>query len=124
LDRIGLNKPTSHASFNTFNLTTVTTARTTEQVVMQGSFRYAEGVECEIRIVRTNTRFGSGDYQDPPEISEDKEIDSYYVQYGSTTERGVFNAGSEAFSTLEEAAAGAVQQLGAQRAIRWQEGSE
>jgi hypothetical protein len=92
-----------------------------EQIVKEGSFVYAESVQCEIRIVRTNVRFGSGDADDPPEVSEDRVTESYYVQYGSTTQRGVFTAGSGPFDSLPEALAGAARQLGAQRTIRWEQ---
>ncbi len=92
-----------------------------EQIVNEGIFAYAENVQCEIRIVRTNVRFGSGDAEDPLEVSEDRVTESYYVRYGSTTQRGVFTAGSGPFDSLPEAMAGAALQLGGQRTILWTE---
>jgi hypothetical protein len=76
-----------------------------ERVVKQGTFRYDGEVTCDLRIVYSPVRYGSGDYEDPPECADDRDIDSFYVQYGSTTERGVFKAGTGAFASLTEAVA-------------------
>jgi hypothetical protein len=92
-----------------------------EQVVKTGTFVYAVGVECDVRIVHRFVRFGTGDQDDPPDIADDIVVDSYYVQYGSTTQRGVFNSESAAFESLQEAMFGAIQQLGQERTVRWHE---
>ena len=92
-----------------------------ERIVKTGTFLYATGVECDIRIVHSGVRYGSGDYEDSPEVANDIKVDSYYIHYGSTTERGVFNSGSNAFPTLQAAMLAAAAQLGAQRTVHWHE---
>ena len=90
------------------------------EVVNTGTFLYATSVECDIRVIRSSVRYGSGDQDDPPEVANDIEVESYYVEYGSTTQRGVFSAGSTAFSSLQEAILGAAEQLGPHRTVHWQ----
>jgi hypothetical protein len=84
-----------------------------------GTFLYAGSVECDIRVVRSSTRFGSGDYEDPPDLRDDVEIETFYIEYGSTTDRGVFNAGGGAYSSLAEAIAAAEASLGPSARLRW-----
>jgi hypothetical protein len=49
----------------------------------------------------------------------DQDIGAYYIHFGSTTERGVFNAGSAAFSTIEEAIAAAESLKEIGETVRW-----
>jgi hypothetical protein len=74
-----------------------------EKVVKTGTYLYAGEVVCDLRIVYRPTRWGSGDHEDPPEIANDLDCDSYYVEYGGTTQRGAFVSGGGCFDTLEEA---------------------
>ena len=64
-----------------------------------GTFLYDELVTCDVRIVYSSTRRGSGDLVEPPE--EDEHRDSYYLQYGGTEHRGVFIGGSGCFDILK-----------------------
>ena len=61
-----------------------------EDVVLRGAFLYAGTVECDIKVVRSPVRFGSGDHEDSTEEREDSKHETFYVWYGSATERGVF----------------------------------
>jgi hypothetical protein len=74
-----------------------------EKVVKAGSFLYDDSVVCDVQIRHSPVRYGSGDYEDPPELAEDQQIDCFNVYYGSTTERGQFSAGGGSFESLEEA---------------------
>jgi hypothetical protein len=94
-----------------------------ETTVKTGTFLYAAEVVCDICVVQSQVRYGTGDYEDPPEIANDIEAEAYYVHYGSTTQRGVFSAGSMAFPSLEQAVLGAAEQLGPHSAIQWCEGA-
>jgi hypothetical protein len=49
--------------------------------VMRGTWLYAGRVPCEVRIVRHRTLYGSGDHEDEPSISEDREVECFYVLY-------------------------------------------
>src|SRR5947207_397479 len=71
------------------------------KVVMEGTFLYDDMVECDLQIVFSPTRFGSGDYEDPPEIRDDSQRDTFYLRFGSTTDRGLFNAGGCGAPSLE-----------------------
>jgi len=63
-------------------------------------------------------RFGSGDHADPIAIRDDREVDTFYVEYGSTTQRGVFNAGGRGYPSVAEATAAAEVALGV-GAVKW-----
>ena len=66
-------------------------------------------------------RFGTGDHEDPPEISDDVVQDTFYIQYGSTTARGVFNAGGGGFSSLSAAVAHVEAMPGFGQTVSWTE---
>jgi hypothetical protein len=76
-----------------------------ENIVKSGTFLYDGTVLCDVCIAYSPIRCGTGDYEDEPDVANDLEIDSYYVWFGSTTERGQFNAGGGAYSSLEGAIA-------------------
>jgi hypothetical protein len=90
-----------------------------ETVVKEGVFLYDGRVECDVRILHSPIRYGSGDYEDPSEIENELEQVTYYLQFGSTTERGVFNAGGGAYPSLAQAVAAAEAAPGIGATIRW-----
>ena len=73
------------------------------EILMQGVFYYANEVPTDIRIFKHNMKFGTGDYFDEKEIQHDLKGEFYYIEYGSTSERGKFVALSNHFLTLEDA---------------------
>lgn len=75
------------------------------EVVKEGTWIYGNSVVCNIRIIKWHTLYGSGDYKDPPEIQDDREIECYYVEYESMTEKGRYGVISQGFLTLSEAMA-------------------
>ena len=92
-----------------------------ESVVQAGTFLHDGELVCDLRIVLSPVRFGTGDHEDPPEISDDAVQDTFYIQYGSTTARGIFNAGGGGFSTLSAAVAHVEAMPGFGRTVRWAE---
>ena len=82
---------------------------------MLGTFIYDGTVECDVRIVRSDIRFGTGDHDDPPEIQDDVAIETFYAEYGSTTQKGVFNSMSCGYPSLAEAIAATEAAL----AVQW-----
>jgi hypothetical protein len=80
------------------------------RVVREGRWLYAGSVALAVRIRESDTRFGSGDYEDPPDVREDRSERCYYVDWdGAGTGRsssvtGPFDAldGAEAFA-MEQA---------------------
>ncbi len=73
------------------------------EVIKQGIFYYSNEVPTDIRIFKHNMKYGTGDYLDEEEIQNDSEGEFYYIEYGSTSERGKFVSSSNYFLTLEEA---------------------
>ena len=56
--------------------------------VRRGAFLYDKTLVCDVRVVRSEVCYGSGDHEDPPELAEDQSVPCFYVEYGSTTQRG------------------------------------
>ncbi len=86
---------------------------------MQGTYLYDGTVECDVRIVRSPIRYGTGDYEDPPEIETDVEADTFYVWYGSTTARGVYSSGGGGYASIAEAIASVETAPGIGSTVRW-----
>ncbi|MEX0610561.1 MAG: hypothetical protein WD229_00460 [Pirellulales bacterium] len=74
-------------------------------VVKIGTWRYDGITPCEIRIVRSNVLYGTGDYEDPPEVADDHEVECFYILYDAPGEPGRFPAGGGGFRRLEQAVA-------------------
>jgi len=90
-----------------------------EEIVKAGTFLYDGEVLCDVVIVRDPILYGSGDEEDPPEVAEDRERETFYIRYGSNTTRGQFNAGRPARFTLAEAMKAAEEAPGIGSTIRW-----
>lgn len=90
-----------------------------EEIARIGWFTYAGQITCDLRIIRSPVRYGSGDHEDPPHLADDQPVETYYVEYGSTTARGAFNAGSCAFDSLAGAIAAAEAVPGIGDSVRW-----
>lgn len=74
---------------------------------------------CDVVIVRGPICYGSGDYEDSPEFMDDHERETFYIHYGSTTERDRYNAGSGAYPTLLEAMAVLEVAAGFGPTVKW-----
>ena len=74
-----------------------------KEIIKKGTFLYDGSVTTDIQIVRTNIRYGTGDYEDEPECRDDIEGEFYNIEFGSTTERGKFVSGSLSHTSLEDA---------------------
>jgi hypothetical protein len=86
---------------------------------MEGTYLYDGTVECDLRIVHSPVRYGSGDLEDPPEIENNVAVDTYYVWYGSTTARGVYNSGGGGYPSLADAVASVEAAADIGRTVRW-----
>jgi hypothetical protein len=53
------------------------------EVVLHGTWLYAGEILCDVQIIHTNFRPGSGDYKDPPEIEEDQYGDNHSRNRGN-----------------------------------------
>lgn len=73
------------------------------KIIKEGIWWYDNSVECSIRIIKWHILYGSGDYEDLPDICNDKEVECYYVLYESLTQKGQFPIRRGGFLSLEEA---------------------
>ena len=90
-----------------------------KNIVKVGTFLYDDSVLCDVCISFSRVRVGTGDYEDPPEIGEEVVVDTYYVYFGSTTERGHYNASSGGYTSLVEAVANVESRPGFGKTVEW-----
>lgn len=92
-----------------------------QEIVKTGTFLYDGLVTCDVMIVRGPICYGSGDDEDPPDVANDQQRETFYIWYGSTTLRGHYNAGGEARFTLQEAMEAVEAAPGIGNSVRWNE---
>ncbi len=90
-----------------------------QQIIKADTFLYDGRVPCDVVIVRGPICYGSGDYEAPPELADDHERETFYIHYGSTIERGRYNAGGGCHETLSEAIAAVVTEPGFGSTVKW-----
>jgi hypothetical protein len=76
-----------------------------KDIVATGTALYDGKVPYPVVIHRSPVRYGSGDYEDPPEWRDDIEGEWYYVSYRSPAEPERFGAGGGCFASIAEAKA-------------------
>jgi hypothetical protein len=78
-----------------------------DEVVKRGIALYDGTMPYNVKIVKSSFLYGTGDYEDPEEIREDREIECYYIWCappGPPDQTGrPFTTGGGAFLTLAEA---------------------
>lgn len=90
-----------------------------ENIAKVGTFLYDDSVLRDVCISFSPIRFGTGDYEDLPEIVEDVVVDTYYVFFGSTTGRGSYTAGGGGYPSLAEAVANVQARPGFGKTFQW-----
>lgn len=90
-----------------------------QRVVAEGTLLYDGMVECDIRIVFGPICYGCGAFDEETELHEDVVRDTYYVEFGSTSERRAFNSSGGAYPTLEEAIVASAKTVGIGPTVRW-----
>jgi len=73
------------------------------RIVAKGEWKYGGITPCLIVVQQEDTWPGSGDFEDPPEITEDRKVACFSVWYENPSSKGNFNAGGGYFLSLEEA---------------------
>ncbi|MBL8519261.1 MAG: hypothetical protein JNK75_01195 [Betaproteobacteria bacterium] len=71
---------------------------------MTGTWLYAGSVPCEVRIVQHDILYGTGDYQDPPHIANDREVECFYVLFQTPTGEPSWVGGGVALSVNDAVA--------------------
>lgn len=75
-------------------------------IVQEGAWLYDGQVPTGVRVVHCNVRYGTGDWQDPPEIRNDVSGAGFDVQWASPTSPSTYSAHASAvFPTLADAIA-------------------
>lgn len=87
-------------------------------IVKRGTWLYANQVPCAVIIVRHDVWYGSGDVQDTPEFAEDREVECYYVLFGTPTGNPEYVGGGGGL-TVEAATAIAEKKLDS--TLKWSE---
>lgn len=65
-----------------------------DKIVKTGEWLYDGVIPCQIIITREDMFPGTGDYEDPPKISEDKDIPCFQIHYEGPSRRGESNSGA------------------------------
>jgi hypothetical protein len=73
--------------------------------VKRGAWLYGGSVRCPVLIVRRDTWYGTGDYEDEPDVSNDAERETFEVLYGLADDPRF--AGGGQYASLAEAIAAA-----------------
>ena len=72
-------------------------------ILARGEWKYGGVTPCSV-IIQAETRWpGTGDYEDSPEVADDREMPCVSVWYESLENKEKFNAGGGYFLTVEEA---------------------
>ncbi len=71
------------------------------KVVQQGTWRYAEDVSLSVRICESDIAYGTGDYEDSPEIRDDRQVRCFYIEYERAGSSGEYTGGGTFFSIAE-----------------------
>ena len=74
-----------------------------KDIVLIGKWLYDNAIECDVAIQKRSVICGSGDYEDPPEVRDDRTQENYYIWFASPNEPGTFRAGGGYGLTIEEA---------------------
>ena len=78
--------------------------------VKRGKFLHNGRVVCDVRIVRSTVRYGSGDEDDPP--AHDEPGPWFYFEWGSAVRPGELESGELGRASLAEAVAAVEKQVG------------
>ena len=55
------------------------------RLVASGTWLYDGKIRCAVQIHWRSIKYGTGDYQDDPEIRDDTVIPTYFVEWQTTT---------------------------------------
>jgi len=89
------------------------------KIVKRGTFLYDGTVQCGLCISLSTVRYGTGDYEDEPDVANDVETDTYYLWFDSPAAETRFNSGGGAYSSLSEAVAAAERFPGIGSTVQW-----
>lgn len=89
-------------------------------VVREGTWMYDGHIPTGVRIVSCSIRYGSSDWQDPPDQHEDQSVPGFDVQWASPTKPHDYgNYASAVFPTLSDAVTHVERALWAAATLKW-----
>jgi hypothetical protein len=86
-------------------------------VVAEGTWLYAGSLPSRIVIVRRQTWYGTGDYEDRPEVCDDQDVETFEIVFASPGEPNHFPARGGQYRSLDEARLAAEAKCGS--SVRW-----
>jgi poly(ADP-ribose) glycohydrolase ARH3 len=90
-------------------------------IVAEGTWLYGGRIRSRIVIVRRMTRYGTGDVEDPAEVADDRDEETFEVLYAFPTEPNQFPAAGGQYPTLSDARAAVEAVCGP--SVTWNTGS-
>lgn len=87
------------------------------QIVCTGTWLYDDRIKTGVAIQRMQILYGSGDYEDEPEIGDDKEIENFYIWFSTAGSFIDFRNGAGCRLSLDEAKTEAERLVG--QIIKW-----
>ena len=73
------------------------------KMIKKGIYTYAGITEYYVYICEENVFYGTCDYEDIPEVANDKEMRCYAVYYSDIRDKNVINASAGQFENYEDA---------------------
>lgn len=74
-----------------------------DQIIKRGSWLYDGAIPSAIVITRGNVFLGSGDHEDPPEVRDDREAETFRLWFESPPGSGEYPACGGQFLSVEDA---------------------
>ncbi len=73
------------------------------EIVVSGTWLYGNSIRSRVRIIKWHIIYGSGDYEDPVDIRNDREVDCYYIQFESLAQKESYNGYNGVALTISDA---------------------
>lgn len=77
--------------------------RDLEKIVQRGVCLYGGQKPYHVIIIKSDFYYGTGDYEDDPDIADDREVETYVVYYEDLLHPDQYNAGGGQFFSLQAA---------------------
>ena len=74
-------------------------------ILREGSWLYDGSVRMRVRLRRSPFTPGTGDYEDPPEIANDRPAPCFFFDFEAPGSQGLYNSSSPRFASPEAAIA-------------------
>lgn len=69
--------------------------------ILTARWSYAEEMEREVRIIRHDVLYGTGDYEDEPDVAEDRQVECFYILYQTACGEPQWTGGGAAMTLAD-----------------------